>query len=99
MILVPHPLEPGGHAGVLLEERVLGPEGVVAQRVEVHGPAEGQRWVLWEAGALPAQASLHLWGGGFWPASSGHDSALEMRGNFKLLFIHSSRFFFYLFSH
>ena len=35
VVLVPHPLEPGGHARVLLEERVLGPECVVGQRVEV----------------------------------------------------------------
>ena len=49
VVLVPHPLEPGRHAGVLLEERVLGAEGVVAKGVEVHGPTEGEGGILREA--------------------------------------------------
>ena len=70
MILVPHPLEPGGHARVLLEERVLGAKGVVAEGVEVHGPTEGEGGILREAGSLSADSSLNLRGGSFRPASS-----------------------------
>ena len=40
--LVPHPLEPRRHTGVLLKQGVLGPKGVVGQGVEVDLPVQGQ---------------------------------------------------------
>jgi len=46
---VPHPLEPGRNAWVLLKERVLGPKCVVGQGVKVDLAVEGQRWVLDQA--------------------------------------------------
>ena len=46
--LIPHPLEPGGHTGVLLEQGVLGAEGVVGEGAEVYSPAEREGRVLRE---------------------------------------------------
>ena len=66
VILVPHPLEPGGHTGVLLEQGVLGPEGVVGEGVEVDCAAECEGRVLGEAGL----AGLTSKCGG--PACAGH---------------------------
>ena len=48
VVLIPHPLEPRRHAGVLLKQRVLGAECVVGQRVQVHCSAQRQRGVFRE---------------------------------------------------
>ena len=50
VVLVPHPLEPGGHGGVLLKQGIFGAECVVGEGVEVDGARDGEAWVLWEAG-------------------------------------------------
>ena len=69
VVLVPHPLEPRRHAGVLLKQRVLGAECVVGQRVEVHGSAQRQRRVLWET-RLSGDRSLGCLSSG--PSCSSH---------------------------
>ena len=46
LILVPHALEPGRYARILLEQGVLGPEGVVGERVEVNSATEREGRIL-----------------------------------------------------
>ena len=71
IVLVAHALEPRRHARVLLEQRVLGAEGVVGERVEVDGSAERQGRVLGEAG-LSGEVGGGGGGGGPRPAGSRH---------------------------
>ena len=49
VVLVPHPLEPGRHGGVLLEKGVLCAERVVGEGVEVDGAGDSETRVFWEA--------------------------------------------------
>jgi hypothetical protein len=49
VIIVSHALEPCRHTGVLLEQGLLGPEGVVGEGVEVDSAAECEGRVLGEA--------------------------------------------------
>ena len=57
VVLVPHPLEPGRHGGVLLEKGVLCAERVVGEGVEVDGAGDSETRVLGQAG-LPEKVTL-----------------------------------------